>query len=42
MEVGEQDREQVNNERESRSAREREEEDKAGKQQSLKHVMTCA
>ena len=42
LEVDEQDREQVDSERESRGAREREEEDRARKQQTLKHVMTCA
>ena len=40
MEVDEQDREQVDRERVE--AREGEEEDKARKQQTLKHVMTCA
>ena len=40
MEVDEQDREQVDSERESRG--EREKEDKARKQPTLKHVMTCA
>ena len=33
---------QVDSERERVEAREGEEEDKAGKQQTLKHVMTCA
>ena len=41
MGVDEQDREQVDGERKI-EARKREEEDKVRKQQTLKHVMTCA
>ena len=41
MEVDEQDREQADSERKV-EAREREEEDKVRKQQTLKHVMPCA
>ena len=41
MGVEVQNREQVDNERESRGDREREEEDKTKKQPTLRHVMTC-